>query len=191
MKRFITQQEIETLKSLIGSNVRYIGGPYMPEYMLAADVVLATDAGAIELFGETDSLEFQGYLDDFSYFVIKNASPKLLIQTEGSGNIYKQFSGRRILDVKVLVEHVVASQAGKVFWSDRSAVALLIVLDRGVMSISKMSHHGELLQITELSQGDFVKEVPDVSLRFDDDLIKSHSISRSVLNLDELKAIAE
>ncbi len=163
----------------------------MPEYLLAADVVLATDEGAIELFGETDSLEFQGHLDDFSYFVIQNATQKLLNQTEGSGNIYKQFSGRRILDVKVLVEDIAATQEGETFWSDRSAVAILLILDRFVLSISKMSHHMELLQITELLPGDFAKAVPDVSLRFDDDLIKSHSVSRSVLTLDELKVIAE
>ena len=189
MKRFLKPDEIGTLQSLVGSRIVYIGGPYMPEYMAAADVVLVTESVSIEIFGEVDSLEFRGYLDDFAYFVIRKASDKLLSQTVKSGNTNKQFSGRRILEIKVLTEETVALLEGGQDWRDHSVVGIMFILDRGVLSISFLSHHMEVFNITELSDGDRLDAVEEVSLRFDEDALNTYKVARQILTLDELRAL--
>lgn len=161
----------------------------MPEYMVAADVVLVTETASIEIFGETDALEFQGYLDDFAYFVVQTASDKILSQTRRSGHTTQQFSGRRILEIKVLTEEIVALQAGSQDWHDHSVVGIMFILDRGVLAISLMSHHMEIFQITELSDGERLEAVDEVSLRFDEDALNTCKVLRKVLTLEELRIL--
>lgn len=133
------------LRHLVGGTWQCMGGRYMRDGTSDVAVFAVTDKASITISGPVDERDFEGDDDTYVRLRVREGAPERQAATK-SGNLYFQNSGERVLDVVIVRQTITQEREGTPKWTFVSDIGVISVLSRGVVAISSVSHHTELLQ---------------------------------------------
>jgi hypothetical protein len=157
----------------------------MSEALEGEQIVLTCENMDILVEGQVEFLELGGNLDEFARIGVVKPPRKVVSQSMERGNIYYQKSGGLILDVMICREYIEKSENEKTIWEYETDNSVILILDNGVISISKVSHHAELLKVSFPSRLN-AEEIDDTSGRFNSDLFNRYVKIRRIFSVDQL-----
>lgn len=138
-------ESLRLLQHLIGGTWQCMGGRHMSDGTSDVSIFAVTDKGAITVSGFVEELSFEG--DEDTYVGLRVQEGALGRQSATtSGHLYFQSSGQKVLDILIVRETVTQELKGSRTWTLVTDIGVVLVLGRGVLAISPVSHHTELLQ---------------------------------------------
>jgi len=185
MKNNIKQQGLELLAQIIGKRLLSFSGPYMSEALEGEQILISCENLDIVIEGQVEFLELGGNLDEFTRIDVYKSPRKLVAQAIEKGNVYYQNSGGLIVDVMICREYINKTENEKDMWEYETDNSVILVLDNGIISISKVSHHAELLKVSFLNSLN-VEEIEDTSGRFSPDLFNKYLKVRRIFSVSQL-----
>lgn len=148
------------LRNLVGGTWQCMGGRYMSDGTSDVAIFAVTDKASVSISGPVDELDFEGDDDTYVRLRVREGAPERQSATK-SGNLYFQNSGEQVLDVVIARQTITEERDGIPMWTFVSDIGVIFVLSRGVVAISPVSHHTELLQIRRAnSLSDLTLEEP-------------------------------
>ena len=141
----VDPESLLLLRHLVGGTWQCMGGRYMSDGTSDVAIFAVTDKASITISGPVDELDFEGDDDTYIRLRVREGAPERQAATK-SGNLYFQNSGERVLDVVIVRQTITEERDGTPKWTFVSDIGVIFVLSRGVVAISPVSHHTELLQ---------------------------------------------
>ena len=175
----LDQEALRRLVRLRGQTWRCFGGPDVSDWLTDVSIFIVTEQGAVTLTGETDDLAFEGEGDTYATLRVDDGASNFPIAAK-EGNLYYFHAGQEILDVLVLRESVTEIRDGHPAWTYLTDLGIVFVFADGVIAVTKVSHHTELLAVLRADSIDtlYVKEPSnvwvdklDIEYTFDRELI--------------------
>lgn len=177
-------ESLSRLARLRGTTWRYFGGAQVSTWLTDVSIFVSTDDGDVTMSGETTDLDFEGEADNYSRFRIDDGATDLDTASR-AGHLYHFNGGHRLEDVLIVREIVTERRDGKQAWTYVNDLAVVFVLDNGVIAISKVSHHTELLSVVRADQLDAL-DLDEPSHGWEDKLDVEFSFTREVLSINDL-----
>lgn len=106
--------ELGFLKSLIGQEFKFVGGPEAPDFLISDIFVLACSKSAMVVSGSIVEISGIDDFDDFSKMSVEEASADILAATLKSGNMFRPTGEVKSLEYLLYVRR----------WFTKKAVAL-------------------------------------------------------------------
>jgi hypothetical protein len=158
--------EIQQLSALIGSRFHFFGGIDLPDFLMAAQLVISTSEHDLVFEGDIAVSDFQGYAENYSKITVRPASTSELTNLIAAGNVYSEHSGTVIRNVYVVRRLITELKNGSPSWLLSTSRAVVLDLGSTQLCISKLGEHDEALAITNMS-GFNISKVPDTSNYFE------------------------
>lgn len=184
--QILDAESLSRLAHLRGATWRYFGGVQVSSWLTDVSIFVATDGGELTISGETTDLDFEGEDDTYSRFRIDDGAPDLDAASR-AGHLYHFNSGHRLDDVLIVRETVTERRGGEQTWSYVNDLSIVFVLDNGVIAISKVSHHTELLSVVRADSFDTLA-LDEPSHGWEDKLDADFSLTQEVLSIGDLAA---
>jgi hypothetical protein len=183
LSKKLSREELSILKTLVGQNFNYIGGPNVPEFLVSDQFVIGGSKSSVTIHGDVENQPLIGEFEECSHFVVKATSEEFAQATLESGNTFLLNRRALIENVSVVSESLTQTSGGASDWTYESDVA--IVLHTGASAI--------VLRLSSLSMEAIVAEfIEDFSLasiqtpssHFEDNLLESYASKLTIRGIN-------
>jgi hypothetical protein len=150
----LSTQERSLLKKLIGQEFRFIGGPFVPDFLVSDHFIIATPSFGLTVHGDIHDSPFGETLLDYSHFVVRKAECREIEATLASGNVFLEQCRSQITEVLLVRETI--SYKYMSIWrrSYQSDVAIALRLVQGYVVLRLLSHSVEAISAEMLAEFD-------------------------------------
>ena len=182
MKNFFSSRDLDILTSFVGSELNFVAGPELWEYLSSDLIILVCGENQIAMQGDIFEGDFEGFQSDYSK--INFLPPK---QSELKASIKKGFTyyfhaGEIVTRISIIRDRVVHLNGSAVLWDYQSDSGVVFHLTNGAISISKLGYHDEMLQVTYFDSADLAR-LPDLNSHFESDLYTQYEFERKIISL--------
>lgn len=172
------------IAALKGRAWRCFGSPGMTDWLTDVTAFFCTDGPAITVSGIAEYLDFEGEEDTYSLLHVDDGAPDF-DEAEKAGRLYFFYTGQRVIDVLIVRETIVEIRDGDEAWHYVTDIGIVFKLSAGVIAVTKVSHHTELLSIVK---ADTLEELQiDVPTNiWEDKLGIEYTIRREFIPIDAM-----
>lgn len=182
MSTEFSEVEIQHLSALIGSRFHFLGGMDLPDFLMAAQVVISTSENDLVFEGDIVVSDFQDYAENYSKITVRPASTSELSNLITGGNVYSQHSGAVILDVYIVRRLIAELKTGSPSWLLSTSRAVVLDLGSTQLCLSKLGEHDEALAITNM-RGFEISKVPSTSNHFEAELGVKYEVRDETISI--------
>ncbi len=118
----------------------------MTDWLTDITAFFCTDGPAITVFGIAEYLDFEGVEDTYSLLHVDDGAPDF-DEAEKPGRLYFFYAGQRVIDVLIVRDTIVEIRDGEKAWQYVTDIGIVFKLSAGVIAVTKVSHHTELLSV--------------------------------------------
>jgi hypothetical protein len=161
------------LRSLVGEEFLFIGGPEVPDFLASDFFVISSSGLAVDISAAMADLVIDSVTEDFSKFEIELSRDETIASTKKSGNMFLLNRRGFITGISLVNETISNLENGIEKWSCKSDVAIVIHLQDGFIVLRLVSHSVETIiveYVRDFSLVSFAKP----SNRFENDLFDSY-----------------
>jgi hypothetical protein len=176
----MTEVELAILKSLIGQNFQFVGGPEAPSYLVSDRFLVGGAGWCISISGDIDFADLGDESGEYSYLVVRAASQLEVEKTVESGNVYLTNRSGLILDVSILAETLTQRKGETSVWLHEVDVAVLLRLASGYVILKLLSHNMEAILVEFVEEFSIAKVEPPSNSFVNDDLVSYNSSLRII-----------
>ena len=182
----LDRAELERLGRLIGQAWDHYGAQVMLDggKCALADLFIRTDTAAISATSSLVSLEFEGFVEEYSRLGITDGAMGET-QARTHGNLYFHERGQRILDILIVRDTTTQTRAGEPSFELVSDDGLVFILDGSVLGICKSGAFMQDIIISPAASLDTLK-LFDGSDQWEPDLEVHYQHSRQLIPLRDL-----
>lgn len=186
MKSFLSVTNLEVLRALVGSTFKYVGGLWLPDFLVSSSVTLVTTAGPVTLRGDLIESSFEGFEDEYSYLALEPTSMADVDKIQASGNTYLRQHEEQIKSISVIREDITEQKSSVSTWTYSKDIAIVFELESVCLIFELISHGSETLRVKivkrfKLSEIDLPVE------HWDEDLLTSYVRELAMFNLNSAK----
>lgn len=174
--------ELGFLKSLIGQEFKFVGGPEAPDFLISDIFVLACSKSSIVVSGSIVEISGIDDFDDFSKMSVEEASADILAATLKSGNMFLLNRRSEITGVSLVRETLVHEENGSPKWSFTSDVGLIVHLVGGDIVLRMLSLSVEAIAVKFVERFT-VEEFEEPSNIFENELINSYTAKLDLISI--------
>jgi hypothetical protein len=182
MQNKFSSEQIELLQSLIGGTLSYVAGPNLSPNLISDYVIIALESTFIGLQGDIYTGNFEGFAETYSTIRISTADPSEVSKSRDKGNQYFFKKNEKISELFLVRDEIRGFQDGNKSWDYVTDVGVVLQLESGIVAISKLSYHDEMLQVTYLKDLQLEK-IPETLGRFENNLHSNFTTARSLVRL--------
>lgn len=175
-------EETALLRSLVGQEFRFVGGPQAPSYLVSDYFLIGASETSISIIGDINFVNLNDESGDYSFMRIHKSNPEEAEKTLKSGNFYLLNRRSKIVDVSVVTETISQSGIASSHWRYVVDIAVVLRLELGFVVFQLLSHNAEAISVE--SPDDFSLERFEITTSsFESDLVRTY---RSELSLTQL-----
>jgi len=170
----LSRAQLNELKSLVGQEFKFIGGPEVPDFLVSDSFVISCSKSALTVSGDTMEVEVNENLEEFSKLKVQVTDVNLVSATLKSGNMFLLNRRNAITGISVVRETLVHEGSDGEEWTSKSDVAIVLHLAKGNLILRLVSHSVEAIAVEfvlEFNVSTFEKP----SSRFENDLFDVYS----------------
>lgn len=171
------------LTGLVGAKLEFVGGPHLPSYLVAPQVLISFDRKALSFEGDVVFSDLQGFPNEFSHLSVQTANVADVQASRDAGLQYFFLNGHVLTGIDVLEETVESRSQETSNWTLVTDVAVLFKFEHGVVAISKLGHQDEALRVYHNSNTGSI-DLPATESLFEPDLFEDILTSRRVMSLE-------
>lgn len=177
---------LDQLRSLIGAELKYVAGPQLWEFLNSDYIFAVFGDEKISFQGDTLLGTFEGFEADYSKMVISVPSDAELDKALKDGSAYYFHSGEQLIGISIVRDCVKYVDSKGESWEYLTDSGIVFELAKGILAITKLGHHDEMLQVTYLDR--MAKdEIPNTVGHFDSDLFHQYQFSREFIPMENLR----
>ena len=170
------------LKNLIGQEFRFIGGPFVPDFLVSDHFIIAASSFALSVHGDIHDSPFGETFLDYSHFVLRKAEKREIESTLASGNVFLEKCRSHITEVLLVRETISYKYMSIERRSYQSDVAIALRLVQGYVVLRLLSHSVEAITAEMLAEFDLSRfESP--SNAFQPKLFESYESQFSLISV--------
>jgi len=182
MQNKFSSKQTELLRSLLGSSLSYVAGPNLSPDLISDYVIIALESTFIGLQGDIYTGNFEGFAETYSTIRISQADLADISKSRDKGNQYFFKKNEKISEVFLVRDEICGFQDGNPVWEYVTDIGVVLGLESGIVAITKLSYHDEMLQVTYLEDLQ-LEEIPDTLGRFENDFHSNFTRTRSLIRL--------
>jgi hypothetical protein len=167
----LTAEEISTLRSIVGQEFRFVGGPEVPSYLVSDYFVLGGSERSISISGDTHHASLGDDSGEYSHLVIRSSTQAEIERSLKSGNVYLINRRSLILGVGIVTETLGQKTLESSDWEYEVDVAVVIRMASGTLVLQLVSHSVEAISV-EFMEEFSLSKLASPSNSFEDDLIR-------------------
>jgi hypothetical protein len=168
MENYFSQKELLLLNKLVGEELVGIAGNGL-EYFLSSDSLsLITPNFEISLLGDIFSSSFEGFEGQYSLIAVSILLPSKASTSDKQNFILRPPSSAKITNISIVRESIRATPLTLKKTMYSTDIGVTLESSDWHISITKLGHHDELLQVTLGNKLD-LEQIPKTDNHFDDD----------------------
>jgi hypothetical protein len=183
LSKKLSQQEVSILKTLVGQEFKYIGGPNVPDFLVSDQFVIGGSVLSLVVHGDVEEQPLMGEFEECSHFVVGTASETIVEATLKSGNMFLLNRRGLIQNVSVVSETLTRNSDGVADWTYESDISLVLHIDSGAIVLRLISLSMEAIGV-EFHEDFSLEDIETPSSHFEGNLFESYD---SKLSIRELK----
>lgn len=177
-----SDDDLALLRQLVGGEWLYVAGDTLgPDWHTPEEVLVGTSNGSLAVISDLFEADFQGFVMTYAALSVSEDVGRFG-EAKRLGNVYVQHQHEALSDIQVVRETITETVQGVPSWEYTTDVGLVFVLAHGCISVSKGSHHTEML-VVSMARDTADLDIPDRSVEWADDLIVSHRSSRQFYSI--------
>jgi len=145
-------------------------------------VIIVLDSTFIGLQGDIYTDNFEGFAETYSTIKVTNSDTEAISDSREQGNQYFFKKNEKVSDVFLIREEIIGFRDGNQIWDYVTDAGVVLLLESGIVAISKLSYHDEMLQVTYLDELQ-LDGIPKTLGRFENDLHSDFTSNRSLVRL--------
>jgi hypothetical protein len=155
----------------------------MTDWLTDVTAFFCTDGPAITISGIAEYLDFEGEEDTYSLLHVDDGASDFN-EAEKVGRLFF-YAGQRVIDVLIVRETIVEIRDGQEAWQYVTDIGIVFKFSAGVIAVTKVSHHTELLSIIK---ADALEElqIDETTNIWEDKLGIEYAIGRAFIPIDAL-----
>lgn len=139
---------LEHLYALIGEKWKLFGGGALSDWLTAISLFISTDGHEVTVTGEVEYLDFEREDETYSRLQVSSGAGGLG-KAAAAGYLYYHHQGEEVTDVRILRETVSEFIDGARTWTLTTDIAIVFVLESGVIAVARVNYHSELLCVVQ------------------------------------------
>jgi hypothetical protein len=181
----LSQQARDNLLRLIGAKYDGLGGSAITHSKLAQEVFVFSSQGAVEISGVLKSLDFEGYVDEYSRFEVERVEPTKANRILESGEFFAQSSGDEIRDIYVVRETITQVKQGTPVWSLKADSGIVLALGNSYIAFALQALFDVVFAFDFLERFS-LQDMDDLTTLYEDDLLASYMVSRELISVSNI-----
>jgi hypothetical protein len=172
------------IAALKGKVWRCFGSPGMTDCLTDVTAFFCTDGPAITISGIAEYLDFEGEEDTYSLLHVDDGASDFN-EAEKVGRLFFFYAGQRVDDVLIVRETIVENRDGQEAWQYVTDIGIVFKFSAGVIAVTKVSHHTELLSIIKANALEEL-QIDEPTNIWEDKLGIEYTIGRDFIPIDAL-----
>jgi len=182
LSKKLTLEELAILKSLVGQDFKYVGGPNASEFLVSDQFVIGGSSSSVTIHGDVEQQPLIGEFEECSHFVVRAATAEFATATQESGNTFLLNRRGVIQNVSVVSESLTHISGGVSDWTYESDVAIVLHTPAGAIVLRLISLSMEAIA-AEFIEDFSLAAVETPSSHFEDNLLESYESKMAIRGL--------
>jgi hypothetical protein len=165
IRNLLKLEDVALLKSLIGQEFLFVGGPEVPDFLVSDEFVLGASRTSLTISANMAQFAVENGIEEISRMDIASTASNLVNETEKSGQMFLSNHRSQITGVSLVRETATYNEPDELAWALVSDVSFVLHLLRGHVVLRKVSHSVEAISVTYSNK--FLRtEIDKTSSRF-------------------------
>jgi hypothetical protein len=182
--QILDREGLLRVAALKGRAWRCFGSQGMTDWLTDVAAFFCTDGPAITVSGIADYLDFEGEEDTYSLLHVDDGASDF-DEAEKVGRLYFFYAGHRVIDVLIVRETILEIRDDHEAWQYVTDIGIVFKLSAGVIAVTKVSHHTELLSIIKADTLEELQIDPPTNI-WEDKLGIEYTIRREFIPIDAM-----
>ncbi len=183
MRNTFSPQDLDLLRSFIGSQLSFVAGPDLWEPLSADLIFVVCGERGLELRGDIFQDSFEGFESDYSKINFSEITQSEVLEATQRGFRYLIHAGELVTGVAILRNQVKHSGKNGNDWDYTSDSGVIFYLSEGALAVTKLGHHDELLQVTYQEKID--EALAELNSHFESDFDDQYEFTRVLVPLSQ------
>jgi len=182
MDNKLTQNQVIEICGMINQRLAYIAGPNLSSDLSSDFVIIVTDKDSYGLQGDVHQDFLEGFSELYSSIETCEVDKDELEEARTRGNQYFFNKGEVISEIFLVRDSIEGFNEAKETWQYNSDIGIVLRLESGYVSITRLGYHDEMLQVSYYGELT-VANIPRTHGRFESDLHSNFTVKRSFIKV--------